>query len=681
MMKPRHTQMILLALCLAVAVSAFAQHPPLAPHDPPERWDRETLALFASLPVQEGGRIKPMSTVAAFKLLNLRGMRSWRGPERPGDNRVERMLMGLSHPELGPVEWLMDTLFYPRAAASYPVFLLQSDELADAIGVPHEGKRKRDRYSYLELLPGRDKLYQLADQYMERPERELTGLQRQLIHLAHNVADYESLLSFFDFAREEYPTRATEGLRLMFTEEGQTAYSDILRRAPLIAAVIHALSVPGEGDMSAERREAELDALRELLGHADHYASAAKAIALLPPTQRGEENLWLSPGDIIAEAFMAEELPEAHIELVAKLERLADLRDDRPAFRQTLEELHGTIVGLAVERGEYRKIPQEIAYYRYQFIGRSFPLFIVCFLLVSLTWLKPDWRRLTTAAPYALMAPTLLLAIGITMRSIIRGRPPVTTLYETILFTTAVSVALAIAIELMNRRRVAVALGALLGAAGMFLANRYEVKEGVDTMPSLVAVLDSNFWLASHVTTIVMGYGAALFASAIGHVYILGKTLRIRINDDDFYASIYRMAYGATAFGLVFAIIGTVVGGIWANESWGRFWGWDPKENGALMIVLWMLILLHARLGGYIRGLGFNVGVVVCGMVVAFAWWGVNLLGVGLHSYGFTTGIFGALLTFYVVETIVVFLGGFVWLRDNGYLAPAESSAKTETLP
>ncbi|MFO7973470.1 MAG: cytochrome c biogenesis protein CcsA [Candidatus Hydrogenedentota bacterium] len=664
----------ILAATMGIITCASAREASTAPEAPPARWDQETLALFGSLPVQEGGRIKPLSTFAAFKLLKLRGMRSWRGPERPGERKLERLLAGMVHPELGPVEWLMDTLFYPRAAAEYPVFLVPSDELVDAIGVPHQGKRKRDRYSYMELLPGRDKLYELADQYTALPERELTGLQRQLVNLAHNVADYESLLSFLDFARKEYPSRATEGLRLIFTKEDQTNFSDVLRRAPLLATVIRTLNISEGGELSAEKREAELEALRTLLDMVDTYGAAAKGIALLPPISDGRAEEWVAPGDVVAEAFMSEEPPEMHIALIAGLEDLVASVDNRPDFTRHLESFHGAIVRIATNRGEYESIPQEMAFYRYRFIGRSLPLYILCFLLVAVTWLKPNWRRLTRFAPYALMAPTLLLAIGIVMRCLIRNRPPVTTLYETILFTTVVSVALAIAIELMNRRRIAVSVGALLGAAGMFLANRYEVKEGVDTMPSLVAVLDTNFWLSAHVTTIVMGYGAAMFAAAIGHVYIVGKVLRIRNNDDDFYASVYRMTYGVTAFGLLFAVLGTVLGGIWANESWGRFWGWDPKENGALMIVLWMLTMLHARRGGYIKGLGFNIAAVLCGMVVAFSWWGINLLGVGLHSYGFTSGIFRVLLGFYIVEAVVVLLGLFVWLRDNGYLAPVQAT-------
>ena len=87
--------------------------------------------------------------------------------------------------------------------------------------------------------------------------------------------------------------------------------------------------------------------------------------------------------------------------------------------------------------------------------------------------------------------------------------------------------------------------------------------------------------------------------------------------------------------------MGTVLGGIWANDSWGRFWGWDPKENGAMLIVLWCLIILHARMGGYLKEWGLHIASVLGAIVVAFSWWGVNLLGTGLHSYGFTDGIGG----------------------------------------
>jgi cytochrome c biogenesis factor len=133
-----------------------------------------------------------------------------------------------------------------------------------------------------------------------------------------------------------------------------------------------------------------------------------------------------------------------------------------------------------------------------------------------------------------------------------------------------------------------------------------------------------------------------------------------------------RMIYGVVCFGFVFACVGTVLGGVWANDSWGRFWGWDPKENGALLIVLWGLIIMHAKTGRYIRDLGVAVGAVMLGMITAFSWWGVNLLGVGLHSYGFTSGIWRMLAVYWSVETLVVLLGIILWVLEGAGNTPDE---------
>jgi ABC-type transport system involved in cytochrome c biogenesis permease subunit len=109
---------------------------------------------------------------------------------------------------------------------------------------------------------------------------------------------------------------------------------------------------------------------------------------------------------------------------------------------------------------------------------------------------------------------------------------------------------------------------------------------------------------------------------------------------------------------LFLSLVGTVLGGIWANYSWGRFWGWDPKENGALLIVLWTLAVLHARLGGYLREWGIHLAAIFTAIVVTFSWWHVNFLGVGLHNYGFTAGK-NTIWTFYACMSAVL-VAGFI---------------------
>ena len=117
-----------------------------------------------------------------------------------------------------------------------------------------------------------------------------------------------------------------------------------------------------------------------------------------------------------------------------------------------------------------------------------------------------------------------------------------------------------------------------------------------------------------------------------------------------------RMVYGIICFATLFSFVGTVLGGIWADQSWGRFWGWDPKENGALLIVLWCALILHARWGGFIRQRGL-MAMAICGnAITAFSWFGVNMLGVGLHSYGFMDSAFPWLAAFVGAQAILVII-------------------------
>jgi ABC-type transport system involved in cytochrome c biogenesis permease subunit len=139
------------------------------------------------------------------------------------------------------------------------------------------------------------------------------------------------------------------------------------------------------------------------------------------------------------------------------------------------------------------------------------------------------------------------------------------------------------------------------------------------------------------VVCITLGYSTTYLAGVLGLATIIlgyfGGAL-----DADQRRQLTRMTYGTLCFAIFFSFIGTVLGGLWADDSWGRFWGWDPKENGALMIVIWNAIVLHARWGKMIGELGLAALAVIGNIVVTWSWFGVNEMGVGLHSYGFTEG-------------------------------------------
>jgi ABC-type transport system involved in cytochrome c biogenesis permease subunit len=268
------------------------------------------------------------------------------------------------------------------------------------------------------------------------------------------------------------------------------------------------------------------------------------------------------------------------------------------------------------------------------------------------SWLA--WPDVLRRIAFWLVALAFVLTTaGIVTRMWIEGRPPVTNLYSSALFVGWVAVALCLAIEAIYRNAVASAAASVVGFCTLVIAHHLSM--GGDTMEMMRAVLDSNFWLATHVVTMAMGYGAAFLAGFLAIIYIVRGALTKSL-DGPTADGLVRMVYGIVCFATLFNLAGTVLGGIWADQSWGRFWGWDPKENGALVIVLWYSLILHARWGGMVRQRGLMNLVVFGNIVTAGSWFGVNMLGVGLHSYGFTDSAAFWLVVFALSQLAVMMI-------------------------
>ena len=278
-----------------------------------------------------------------------------------------------------------------------------------------------------------------------------------------------------------------------------------------------------------------------------------------------------------------------------------------------------------------------------------------CFGLLTTQLSKPEWSKaLLRTMTFLILVAFVVQTIGIASRVYLQGRPPVTNLYSSAIFIGWFGVILGLFID----RHMKLGLGGIMASVIGFgtLIVAHNLGSSGDTMEMMQAVLDSNFWLATHVVVVTIGYSATFFAGFLATAYILLGVFT-KVFDRERGKSLIKMTYGVICFATVTSFVGTVLGGIWADQSWGRFWGWDAKENGAAMIVLWNLLILHARWGGMIRDRGLVVLAIFGNIITAWSWFGTNMLGVGLHSYGFTNSAVFWLLIFVLSQLMLMSIG------------------------
>jgi ABC-type transport system involved in cytochrome c biogenesis permease subunit len=314
-----------------------------------------------------------------------------------------------------------------------------------------------------------------------------------------------------------------------------------------------------------------------------------------------------------------------------------------------------------------KTMPQETASARFEAGFNRFAPFYICTMLYCVAFVAASiaillacvgegtWSEALRRGAFWLLVFALILhTFGLIGRMWIQGRPPVTNLYSSAVFIGWGCVILGLLLEGIFRLGIGAKVAAITGFLTCIVAHN--LAAGGDTLEMMQAVLDTNFWLATHVTTVTLGYTATFVAGFLGIVLIL-----LNVAPPAWNARLLKplssMIYGVIAFATLLSFVGTVLGGIWADQSWGRFWGWDPKENGALLIVIWNAMILHARWAGITKARGIAMMAVGGNIVTSWSWFGTNMLGVGLHSYGFMNGAAMWLGIFMVSQLAVIGFG------------------------
>jgi ABC-type transport system involved in cytochrome c biogenesis permease subunit len=592
------------------------------------------LAGFGDLPVLADGRIKPLDTVARTTLLILQ----------------ERQAVYLEDgSQISPNEWLLDTLFRPELADTYRTFKVQNLEALALIGQTDDTlKRSYDNVvprfmAVLGFLPSRhsrfsfeqiepylaeiDRQGELAAA-LEAPQRD--PFQRAVLKLRNRLVIYQQLKHSFAPPEDTDFLRRLQSLQDNF-DEG-------------IAAV--------RARSQGEEHNAEL--ATQMIDTGQLFMVMDQMASLLPLPPLGEDTSdhnWQKTGRALLESFQSG-LVNPYALAYAGLGR--SWRDQTPETFNTIVELYTNQLETKFDE-QMDKARTEQTFNQAAPFYVSALLFVFVFFLATASWLF--WpEALQRSAFWVLNLAFVLTSAGIITRMWLEGRPPVTNLYSSALFVGWGCVLLCVVLEKLYPNGIGATAGGMTGFATMVIAHQLSLSG--DTLEMMRAVLDSNFWLATHVIVITIGYSAVFLAGFLAFIYVF-RGVFTKSLDRETAKSLERMVYGTICFATLFSLVGTILGGIWADQSWGRFWGWDPKENGALLIVIWNAIILHARWGGLARTRGIMALAIFGNIVTSWSWFGTNMLGVGLHSYGFMDEAFNALVAFVVANLLIIALAYF----------------------
>jgi len=621
---------------------------------------------FGSIPAMANGRFQPLDSLARNSLLQLReksaaiSSTALKGPDQ---QRV-----------MPATEWLAEVLFKPETAEARPNFRIDNLELKQTLALPVEPDEMKNadgkHFSYAQLRPQLAALQEQARQASEVKTELQSPYQRAVLLLLRQMqlfwrlenlaqprvtdvlaalknAPPEGAADFLKMAAELKPEDATDWK----TEMDSFLDGASAGRAALIAS--------RDG---SPHDAAALTAFKRDLVRLEAMSMKGQAYLIPSDDPAKSPDAWRGTGDALMSAASGS-TPHPALRSYAQMGdafragRAADFNAAVTDYLAQLDPQFGKVRAKAANEQFFNRLsPFTQAMAIYVAVG----LCAICF------WFAPvsgEWLR-RTAVMLCLVA-LVIHAGGLIFRMVLEGRPPVTNLYSAAVFIGFAACVLGLVLETVWRNSIGVIVSAVIGFLTLLVAHHLSLAG--DTMEMMRAVLDTNFWLATHVVIVTLGYASTYVSGFLAIIFVL-RGLFTTTLDAPLRQSLAKMIYAITCFAALFSFVGTVLGGIWADQSWGRFWGWDPKENGALIIVLWNVLILHARWGGMVRERGLANLAIFGNVVTTWSFFGTNMLGVGLHSYGFMDQERVALIAFVASQMALIALGclPLAWWRSYG---------------
>jgi ABC-type transport system involved in cytochrome c biogenesis permease subunit len=579
------------------------------------------------IPVQFGGRLMPLDAYARQTLKGISNRESLAVDQYTPQGLSSRS----GGKKITAMQWLMEVASDADDLRGLRMFRIDSEAVRSELNLE---RRSSKLYSLEEIGPGWAGVSRQVDAANGKSDKELDFKERKLVELDRRTRLFTLASASFGLPipepiseqefKQVFPTRDPEDRNLFALEMLQRKLQALAQMsapsivAPSKSVAATAIDAPKWSPFS--------------VGFFTHLTEVAR-----------NEETSAAPG---IEAFGD------------MLKAYSDAERDPAAFNTAVDKLLSSvneypIAGyhrgrVALERWMQSNDPTYVSLYIY-----------LAGLIVGLVGLLVGIFKPVPRVHWSVLAIVAVAfaihTFAIFCRMYVTGRAPVINLYSSAVFIGWATVLFGISVEFLFRYGIGNLLSTFGGVASLLVAYGLTFTT-TDTMPVLQAVLDTQFWLATHVISVTLGYVATLVAGLMGIGYLI---VNWSGGSKDLRHTIYRCVYAASCFGILFSFVGTVLGGLWADDSWGRFWGWDPKENGALLIVIWNALMLHARWDGMVAARGFSLLAIGGNIVTAWSWFGTNELGIGLHSYGFTEGVLYYLSLFVASQLLFVIADGF----------------------
>jgi len=574
---------------------------------------------FGRLPLTANGRIVPLDSLARNSLLEIREKQTLNTEPWKGWNEKPKIVSA--------TEWLANVMMNPAVADTWPAFRIDNPDLISQLKLPEKDLAKHSdgkHYSWNQIQPSLE-IFDKENQRVQKVE-------------AANRTAYENAIA----KMHQRLSRYVQLKNTLQPADAQDWPAQLAAFEKLIPFGVAAAQAQQAGQKYDQQTFTEFAAFIQSF----QFMSNFEPPLILPPNGARE---WRRTGDALLEAPRGVPIDNAIRDYAKMAGALAANQPEE--FNAALKDYRAL---LAPEQAmAMAKAQAESFFNQMEPFYNAMVIYIFAGLLACCSWFNLS-ETLRRSGLWLCWLAFAIHTTGLVYRMVLESRPPVTNLYSSAIFIGWGVVLLGLILEHLYKNGIGVVAASVIGFITLIIAHHLALQG--DTMEMMRAVLDSNFWLTVHVITVTIGYVGTFLSGFLGLIYIL-RGMFTRTLDAATAKALGRMIYGIVCFATLFSFIGTVTGGIWADQSWGRFWGWDPKENGALIIVLWNALILHLRWGGMIRERGLVNCAIFGNIVTGWSWFGVNMLGIGLHSYGFTDAAFKWLVLFVVSQLIFIGLG------------------------